>query len=272
MQELGAELKRIREEKGYKLQDVQQATKIRTRYLEAIEAGDLSPLPGVVYVRGFIKSYCDFLEVDGQEMLDRYGLSAEKHDVQAEPVRTAHKSRNFGKPVSFNTRLLPQVAIAVAILVALSAAYAVYVNQDDQQQVSNEKADVKTDDQQQPATTPQAPATTPTPPPEQEPVKPNTVVQQVQKAGTQTTYQVSGTSEMTVVLAASNDCWMQVTADGKVLESGIVKKGETRTWKAKQAISMQTGASKYLTVKVNDQPVQIEQILGGYTFLFNLKS
>ncbi|TCP58907.1 cytoskeletal protein RodZ [Tumebacillus sp. BK434] len=272
MQELGAELKRIREEKGYQLNDVQQATKIRTRYLEAIEAGDLSAMPGVVYVRGFIKSYCDFLEVDGQEMLDRYGLSAEKSDAQVEPVRVAQKSRSLGKPASFNPRLLPQVAIAVAILVALSAAYALYVNRDDQQQVSNEKADVKTAEQQKPPANPQTPATTPTTPPKEEPPKQTTVVQQVQKAGTQTTYQVSGTNEMTVVLAASNDCWMQVTADGKVLESGIVKKGETRTWKAKQAISMQTGASKYLTVKVNEQPVQIEQILGGYTFLFNLKS
>lgn len=272
MQELGAELKRIREEKGYKLEDVQQATKIRTRYLEAIEAGDLSALPGVVYVRGFIKSYCDFLEVNGQEMLDKYGLAAEKNDTQVEPVRVSQKNKNLGKPASFNPRLLPQVAIAVAILVALSAAYAVYVNKDDQQQVSNEKAEVKTAEQQKPAAKPQAPATTPTPVPKPEPAKPKTVVQQVQKAGTQTTYQVSGAKEMTVVLAASNDCWMQVTADGKVLESGIVKKGETRTWKAKQAISMQTGASKYLSVKINEQPVQIEQILGGYTFLFNLKS
>ncbi|ASS75572.1 hypothetical protein CIG75_11620 [Tumebacillus algifaecis] len=270
MEELGSELKRIREEKGYKLDDVQQATKIRTRYLEAIESGDLSALPGVVYARGFIKSYCDFLEIDGQELLEAHGMAADKADTQLEAVRVTHTDKNLGKASSFNTRLLPQVAIVVGILVVLTTVYAVWVNKD-QQEVGKEPVTQSTEP---PQGITQTPDTTVKPEGQEtpEPPKPTTVVQQVQKENNLTTYQVTGAKDMTMELAALDDCWLEIKADGKVLESGIVKKGETRTWKANQSIALLTGKSKFITVKINEQQVQVEPLLRGYTFLFNLKS
>jgi cytoskeleton protein RodZ len=269
VQELGAELKRIREQKGYSLDDVQQATKIRTRYLEAIEAGELSALPGMVYVRGFIKSYADFLEINGQELLDQFGLAAEKTDAQMEPVRlNQKKERTLGK-TPFNPRLLPQVVAVIGILSLITATYAYMVNRDEVQGVGDDQAQTQAADTQQQAPQP-APDQKPEPAPE--PPEPKTVVQETKKEPNQTTYQVSGTSSMTMVLAVADDCWMEVKADGKVMESGIVKAGESRTWKANQSISVFTGKSKVMTVKINDQPVQIEPLLRGYTYLFNLKS
>ncbi|MFD2171269.1 helix-turn-helix domain-containing protein [Tumebacillus lipolyticus] len=266
MQELGAELKRIREQKGYTLEQIQQATKIRTRYLEAIEAGELSVMPGIVYARGFIKSYCDYLGVDGQAMLEQYGLAVDKDDEQVEPVRVKRKDRNIGKVGSFNTRLLPQVAMVVGILVVAAAVYAVLVNLEEKG-VSKDPAETQSVEKPQQVETP-----TPAPDPEPEPPKQTTAVQEAQKAANQTTYQVTGTDSMTMVLATTSDCWLEVKADGKVLESGIVKAGETRTWKANQSISLLTGKSKFITIKINDQAVQIEPFLRGYTYLFNLKS
>lgn len=50
MSELGRHLKEARLQKGMSLDDVQEVTKIRKKYLEAIEAGDYKVLPGSFYV------------------------------------------------------------------------------------------------------------------------------------------------------------------------------------------------------------------------------
>lgn len=59
--DLGNEIRTIRKEKGFTLDDVTAVTKIRTNFLEDIENGVLDNFPGSVYVRGFIKSYLRFL-------------------------------------------------------------------------------------------------------------------------------------------------------------------------------------------------------------------
>lgn len=51
------------------LEDVQEQTKIRLRYLEAIERGDYTALPGPVYTRGFVKSFAECVGLDGAEVV-----------------------------------------------------------------------------------------------------------------------------------------------------------------------------------------------------------
>jgi cytoskeletal protein RodZ len=61
LQDLGKEIRRKREELGLSLKDVHEGTKIRVQFLEGIERGDFSEFPGTVYVRGFIRTYLQFL-------------------------------------------------------------------------------------------------------------------------------------------------------------------------------------------------------------------
>lgn len=61
LQDLGKEVRRKREELGLSLKDVHEGTKIRTQFLEGIERGDFSEFPGTVYVRGFIRTYLQFI-------------------------------------------------------------------------------------------------------------------------------------------------------------------------------------------------------------------
>lgn len=56
MKELGDLLRQAREEQQMTIEEISEKTKIRTAYLEAIEAGDQSALPDEVYVRGFCGS------------------------------------------------------------------------------------------------------------------------------------------------------------------------------------------------------------------------
>lgn len=64
----GELLERIRKERGLSLRDVEDATKIRTRYLEGLEREDYSMLPDQVYVQGFLKTYANYLGLDGEEL------------------------------------------------------------------------------------------------------------------------------------------------------------------------------------------------------------
>lgn len=76
MRELGQVLRTQREELGLELNELESRTKIRKRYLIALEEGDWTILPGEVYARGFVRSYADALGLDGRDLLQRYGTDA----------------------------------------------------------------------------------------------------------------------------------------------------------------------------------------------------
>lgn len=77
---VGDELKIRREELGYTLHKVEVATKIRGRYLRAIEASDFANLPNDVYSRGFVRQYANYLGLSGPEFAKRY--QTERGDIQ----------------------------------------------------------------------------------------------------------------------------------------------------------------------------------------------
>ncbi|HAM34942.1 MAG TPA: hypothetical protein DEB40_04150 [Elusimicrobia bacterium] len=61
---VGSELKTTRAARGYSLESVCQHTRIPRRFLEALEAGRFDELPAPVYLRSFLKGYCDYLEIE----------------------------------------------------------------------------------------------------------------------------------------------------------------------------------------------------------------
>lgn len=69
---LGEKLKKLRSDKRMSLNEVSRSTKIRLEYLGYLEEGRYDELPADVYVRGFLKSYGDFLNVDEQCLIRLY--------------------------------------------------------------------------------------------------------------------------------------------------------------------------------------------------------
>jgi cytoskeleton protein RodZ len=68
----GEELQRERERQGVSLEAVAEGTKVQLRYLEALEADQFASLPGGVFNKGFVRSYCRFLGLDEDQWLARY--------------------------------------------------------------------------------------------------------------------------------------------------------------------------------------------------------
>ncbi|HEX4826323.1 MAG TPA: DUF2914 domain-containing protein [Candidatus Polarisedimenticolaceae bacterium] len=69
---LGDQLRAERERRGQVLRQVADATKIRTTYLEAIEAHDWKALPADVFTRGYVRSYAEYLGLDHEHLLKAY--------------------------------------------------------------------------------------------------------------------------------------------------------------------------------------------------------
>ena len=63
---IGRLLEHKRKEQGLSLEEVEQATKIRKRYLTGLERDDYAVLPDAVYARGFLKTYANYLGLDGE--------------------------------------------------------------------------------------------------------------------------------------------------------------------------------------------------------------
>jgi len=81
----GDRLKREREMRGVSLEEVSHATRISTRYLEALEAERWSGLPGGVFNRGFIRTISKFLGLDEADLLGEYAEATK--DLPVGPAR-----------------------------------------------------------------------------------------------------------------------------------------------------------------------------------------
>jgi hypothetical protein len=85
--EIGNSLREARYRQQLELTEVEQATKIRARYLRALEEESFDVLPAPTYVKGFLRTYADYLGLDGQLYVDeynsRYGV---EEDEPREPV------------------------------------------------------------------------------------------------------------------------------------------------------------------------------------------
>lgn len=72
MFEIGNTLREARLRRALDITDCESATKIRGKYLRALEEEQFEVLPGPTYVKGFLRTYAEYLELDGRLVLDEY--------------------------------------------------------------------------------------------------------------------------------------------------------------------------------------------------------
>jgi helix-turn-helix protein/uncharacterized protein DUF4115 len=71
-QSVGKTLRAAREKRGAELAEVEATTRIRVRFLRAIEDEEWGALPGEAYIRGFIRTYAAHLGLDGERLAERH--------------------------------------------------------------------------------------------------------------------------------------------------------------------------------------------------------
>jgi cytoskeleton protein RodZ len=110
--EIGTSLRGARMRQGVELSQVERETRIRVRYLQALEDERFDVLPGSAYAKGFLREYAEFLGLDGQQFVDEYNARFPAPEEPPALPQTAFRRR---RP-ALDARLL---VLPFAVLLAL---------------------------------------------------------------------------------------------------------------------------------------------------------
>jgi len=252
--DLSTRFRLARENKGVSLRRAEQDTRIRRKYLQALEDDDLASLPPAVYVKGFVRNYASYLGLDPNEMLGLYrqavGESAPKPardddqpaaapPPQATPAMSSVPSvRPPTSPLESRSWLSPNLVIGLGVLiVAILAAWFLLTSSVYQDLIR--------------PTTPSASVVYPT----RASTATAAIASPTTFSGETPSPTVIPTIEVEVRASAdSYGCWLEVLVDGQEDFRGMLQPGANRTWIGRERIAMHVGNAGGVEAIVNGQP------------------
>ncbi len=117
MFELGNSLREARTRQSLEFSQAELATKIRAKYLRALEEEHFDVLPAETYVKGFLHAYADFLGLDGQLYVDEYESRFVAEGFVDAPAH--HRARQRPHDRSFERRAVVLALVGMTALAAL---------------------------------------------------------------------------------------------------------------------------------------------------------
>jgi cytoskeletal protein RodZ len=233
--QIGEVLRAARLKRGLSLEAVAQQTRISKRFLEALEENRFDEFPAFVYMRGFLKGYCDHLDLNFNELWaviqpasgpetvspPLNSASAAPAPKPAAPAPTpAPAPSGHGHALTPRPHVKPHApehgasaAAAIALALALAVVVGVILFRDHSS--SAEKPS---------ESTPRA-------------------LMPLPRA-----------AEPTVALRAADDAWLRATVDDAVIFEGRLPRGASLEWKPQRSVVIRTTAPASLQVTVNGQP------------------
>lgn len=123
MAEIGATLREARMRAGIDIAEVEARTKIRAKYLRALENEEWSLLPGSTFVKSFLRTYAEALGLDAKLLVEEYKFRHEPFESSGVGVRRASRRGGgaFGPPK--RTNWVPLLLLLVFVGVALFAVF-----------------------------------------------------------------------------------------------------------------------------------------------------
>ena len=118
--DIGSSLREARTRQGLDFNEMEFRTKVRAKYLRALEDENFEQLPGHTYIKGFLRTYADSLGMDGQLYVDeynsRYVAGDEEQPLQTRRVPSAKGKRHHQHRES---RLVVIGVVAIVLLTML---------------------------------------------------------------------------------------------------------------------------------------------------------
>jgi cytoskeleton protein RodZ len=255
----GESLKREREMRGVSLDEISAATRIATRFLQAIENEQWDQLPGGVFNRGFVRAVAHYLGLDEENIVAEYVLAA--GDRQSVPVWT-------GSPpaVTPEQPWLAWIVVAIVIVGLVAGgwfgarrflAWRAARNVSRSTAVSAAPSPVEPDlpANQNPSATPDD--TVPSPVPASEAPSGATDSAPATSAISPTISQVTpqAAAPFEVKIAADKKTKVTVEADSKRVFDGTMKSGENHSFKANDRFEISARDAGALQLELNGKPV-----------------
>jgi helix-turn-helix protein len=121
MPEIGATLREARMRARIDISEVEASTKIRAKYLRALENEEWDLLPGPTYVKSFLRTYAESLDLDAKLLVDEYKLRHERlSEVELQPISAAAPGRERRRQGPLIPRWVAIAGIFAALIVTLS--------------------------------------------------------------------------------------------------------------------------------------------------------
>jgi hypothetical protein len=235
---IGTRLREERVRRGLEIDEVEAETRIRAKYLLALEDERFDVLPGDVYARAFLRDYAEELGLDAQELVD------ELNELRAPPLDAPLTPQPSVDPITSpwegrRKALGLAITAVVAVVVAVAAGLALV-------------GAINGDNSAGGAGGGSTPPSSTTPPPSTHPASTSGATSQPPSGGTG-----GGHHGARLALAASGPCWIQVrqgSSSGQVLYSGMLAAGQTRHFRH-VPVWIRVGAPWDLVLKVRGHQV-----------------
>ena len=223
MFEIGSTLRETRVRRKTTLQQAEDDTKIRVKYIQAMENDDFDLMPSPAYVKGFLRTYSEYLGLDPDVMLDEYRSRFEPNE-EHEPFGG---NSALGRPHAHRRRnTLTFIAVVCLLILGLLYVLGRYNSSG------------------KPTTPP--PVTVVTPPPKSSSPTPH-------RTATQTP---AGRFAVRIV-ADQGTCWVQVRRTGiagPVIYEATMTPGTSRIFHTRQPIYLRLGVPAYVSIAVAGKP------------------
>jgi cytoskeleton protein RodZ len=232
--EIGTSLREARLRQGIELPRVEADTKIRAKYLRALEEEHFDVLPAETYVKGFLRTYAEYLGLDGQLYVDEFNSRFARAEDTFVPPSTPQRPRPRRMESNFII-----VALAGIVAVTILVVVAWRVGSDE---TSSPRSLIGTQPigETPPATTTDTMTTPASPPP---------AASQAKLA-------------KLVVSAQSGDCWVQVragSARGRLIYEGTLQQGQAQRFARWKRLWLELGAPSNLSARLNGRAVDFPQ-------------
>ena len=225
--EIGDYLRQVREQHNLTLEQMAGRTLIQARLLNAIESGNLKPLPEPVYIRGFIKRYSEALGLNGGEIAEAFPIESGLRTVQP----------SWKDSPAAQLRPLHLWAAYVLLIVAAVSGLSYVISQSSFNTVRPTQA-TTTD------------STAPSPEASRPAVSPSSTVASAASPD------ASGLP-VRVDMTLTGQSWVRVEVDGKNEFEGVLSEGTQRTFTANEAVKIRAGNAGGVLIAYNDSEAQL---------------
>jgi cytoskeleton protein RodZ len=119
MADIGATLREARMRARIDITEVETRTKIRAKYLRALENEEWDLLPGEIYVKSFLRTYGDYLGLDTRQLIDDFKRRYERpsdHELRPITPRSRERDRRPRRP-----RVPPWVLVTLVLVLVVAA-------------------------------------------------------------------------------------------------------------------------------------------------------
>ncbi len=247
LKEISANLRKIRQDKSIRIEEIAAQTHIRLASLRALEEWRFEELPEPVFIQGFIRRYAEVLGLDGIALANNFQVNLSA----SEPRNSAKNSAK-----KFPLRLPPLFIPYILLILAATLGLVYLLKPKILSRPLLKKQESTRTNNQKILTSVLVPGITSTPISSH---LPNTTAIPMATASLSTEAQIGTTkvANVAVTLEIKGKSWLQIKADGKTEFAGTLNPGERKTWTAKNDLSVKSGNAGAVLVSVNQQQAEV---------------